>query len=284
MNNYGLIFCDAGATNQAMAHLRAQGIKNINGFFLGPAATIYKEYFPYAQIMSGIEEVIKSSDFLITGTSWSTDIEHKARISAAKTNVVSIAIIDHWVNYTSRFEFNGVTQMPDQIWVHDSMAYDRAKISFNNTPIKLKNPDYKNLILQNVSKVPERPNSFLYLCEPMRRSMNDGTTLEEHQLFTFLQKLSVNKTYVDPEVFIRLHPSEHVNKYDGIIREYSDLDINIDCRNLSGSLSRSAMVVGCSSYALYLAYCANRKVISSKVGQLDNHVFNLEDIFFIEEL
>ena len=69
---------------------------------------------------------------MLTGTSWSSSLEHKARKLASYKDTYSIAVIDHWVNYKKRFEFNNEYILPNEIWVTDLVSFHLAKNIFRH--------------------------------------------------------------------------------------------------------------------------------------------------------
>ena len=99
----GVVCCDAGATYQLLAYLKNKNLDKLIGYFSGPAKIIYPEFIPNIHLVDSVEEVIYSCDNLFTGTGWSSDVEHNARVLAAEKGVFSIAALDHWVNYLDRF-------------------------------------------------------------------------------------------------------------------------------------------------------------------------------------
>ena len=137
----GIIAHDAGASNLIKGWIQNQ--KNLNFYFClkGPAINIFKEELIKGKKAS-LEKIIKNCNALITGTSYTSDHEHNARIKAKKSKILSIAVIDHWVNYELRFIRNNQCVLPKIIWVFDEEAESQAKKLFNNTIIQRKNNFY----------------------------------------------------------------------------------------------------------------------------------------------
>ena len=73
---------------------------------------------------------MKKDNILLTGTSWSSTLEHKARKLASNKKIYSIAVIDHWVNYKKRFQFNNEYVLPNEIWLTDLVSFHIAKDIF----------------------------------------------------------------------------------------------------------------------------------------------------------
>ncbi|MCS7029739.1 MAG: hypothetical protein NZ519_13350, partial [Bacteroidia bacterium] len=95
-------------------------------------------------------------DFVFTGTSYTSKIELKFIEQAVKQNILSVAFIDHWTNFYSRFVWNDKVIFPDKIWVIDEKAKNLA-IQENLPQEKLQivgNPYYEFLKIwkPNLSK------------------------------------------------------------------------------------------------------------------------------------
>ena len=117
-----MISChDAGASNLILYWLLHNKFKSIYFNLSGPATRIFKNYFKQLKNHS-LDENLKKTKTLISGTGWSSNHEHKARIFAKQNKIKSIAVIDHWVNYRERFFLNGELVLPDEIWVFDKYA------------------------------------------------------------------------------------------------------------------------------------------------------------------
>ena len=280
----GVVCCDAGATNQLLAYLKSKNLDNLIGYFSGPAKKIYPEFVPNIRLVDNIEEVVSSCDELFTGTGWSSDIEHDARVLAAQKGVFSTAAIDHWVNYYDRFKRLSNTQLPNRIFVFDQTAYIKASTVFNHTEIILLEPYYKNYILHKISRIKPSRSSILYICEPFRQPSKSILSLEEELLLKFLTKLDDKYKNSFSKITVRLHPSETYDKYDHILKRFEHLNISIDMGELAVSIGRSTTVVGCSSYALYLAHHSGRKIISNVEDYATHNIFNMENIIPMERL
>ena len=96
----------------------------------GPAKKIWAKTYPKTKFVTSYQNAIKKSNGLISGTGWSSNLEHNARKFALNNKKYSIAILDHWVNYKKRFFRKNQTILPDEIWVFDKYALTRLKIYF----------------------------------------------------------------------------------------------------------------------------------------------------------
>ena len=77
-----------------------------------------------------LESAIADSDWLLSGTSYSSNLEIRAIELARANKKKSVAFLDHWCNYTDRFKREGKMFLPDEIWVGDEEAYKIANKEF----------------------------------------------------------------------------------------------------------------------------------------------------------
>ncbi len=186
----------------------------------------------------------------------------------------SVAFLDHWVNYPERFVRQGKTYLPDEIWVGDTAAAALARETFDRMNIKLvPNPYFQDITVE-IKAIPPRIDrrktgaNILYVCEPIRdqalcyhgHERYWGYT-EEDAVTYFLTNVAKLNLPIEQIVF-RPHPSEHPNKYDWILTEYS-LPITIE-RNgsLVSMINASDIVVGCETMAMAIGLLAGKRVIS----------------------
>ena len=142
---FTIVCHDAGATNLILHYIERFNKTDLNVYMEGPAKNIWANTYPKTKFVTSYQNAIKKSNGLISGTGWSSNLEHNARKFALNNKKYSIAILDHWVNYEERFFRKNQTILPDEIWVFDKYAFDKAKNIFPKTLIKLKT----NLYLRN---------------------------------------------------------------------------------------------------------------------------------------
>ena len=109
---------DAGAANLILGWIKKNPSLKFNFCLTGPAEKILSKEISFEN-NNNLDEVLSKCNLLISGTSYFSMIEHYAREKAKKLKIYSIAIVDHWVNYSSRFIRKGKTVLPDNIWVFD---------------------------------------------------------------------------------------------------------------------------------------------------------------------
>jgi hypothetical protein len=263
---------DAGGAEIISSYVRQNKIE-CKFVLAGPALRIFERKLGNLYIQN-LEEAISTSDFLLCGTSWQSDIEWKAISIARKLGKKSVAFLDHWINYRERFIRLGQLHLPDEIWVGDILAKEKAISIFPELDVSLlENPYFLDLKLEldildkNKSKL-STLGKILYVCEPVREhafhEYGDerywGYT-EEEALRYFLTNVQSLGIKID-QIIVRPHPSESANKYDWIFKEF-DLPIYAGGKEaLFDELLRSEIVVGCESMAMIIGMLAGRRVIS----------------------
>ena len=108
--------------------------------------------------------------------------------------------------------------------------------------------------------------------------------MEIEALKEFLERLSGNVFYRGFDVHLRLHPSENVGKYDALMSHFKSIKFVHDNCDLDEAIGKASVVIGCSSYALYLAYKAGRRIISSMPKSIEGEVFDISEIISVEDL
>ena len=237
----------------------------------GPAKDIfYRKLGNYKNY--NLTDSLSQCDWVLTGTSWQSNLEKEAIIKSRLLNKKVISFIDHWVNYHERFIHEGKENYPDEIWVGDLEAEKIAKKIFLNTKIVLcENPYFEDIKAKlNKDKYIKNSSnlSVLYVCEPIRehalKAHGDEYYwgyVEEEAIKFFLDNIALISDKIS-EIIIRLHPSEKSNKYDWI------LDLNLN--NLKISKNKTLIedicgvdiIVGCESMALVVGLLAQKRVCS----------------------
>jgi hypothetical protein len=256
-----LVCHDAGATNQILAMVLAGDIIPQSAHMTGPAATLSKTALPSNIITDNLEDALKDASVLISGTGWSSPIEHDGRQLAKKLGIYSIAVIDHWVNYRDRFVRNGITVLPDEIWVVDEYALSLAKQIFTDITISLKTDRYANEELRKITPVSSiHTNELLYLLEPVRSNWGKAETGEIQALRYFLDRRDLLGIPKDTKLCLRPHPSETCEKYTSFLSAREFESVCFDTGNLHDAISRAKWVAGCQTYALTIALKSGRIV------------------------
>jgi len=143
---FSIISKEAGGAELACRFALTQKEK----FYLalsGPAIKIFKNKFNKIKIISKAE-AIRKSDWVLCTTGTSGDFEKDGIILAKKNKKKVVVLLDHWVEYRSRFVKKKKLFLPNEIWVTDNYALKIIKKENFKTKIILK----KNLYFDEFKK------------------------------------------------------------------------------------------------------------------------------------
>ena len=127
---------DAGSASLLLRSLQPLA-KQLRFCVKGPAQQIVSEQWPNHEIYETPQQCLKGCKLLLSGTSLASKLEHEGRLIAASNHIYSVSVLDHWVNYKQRFEFDQQHIMPDELWVFDHEALILARQTFPNQKIKI---------------------------------------------------------------------------------------------------------------------------------------------------
>jgi hypothetical protein len=239
----------------------------------GPAVAIFQRKLGDIEITT-LANAIYLCEWVLCGTSWQSNLEKQAILQAKVASKKVIAFLDHWVNYSERFQLDGLTVLPDEIWVADIEAKILAqKISAEINVILMPNPYFKDLQIElhavQVSSNDSNQCSVLFVCEPIREhallvygdEFHWGYT-EKDALKFFLDNIAAIGTSISA-INIRPHPSESKNKYNWARQENSLVKETDSTQSLLEQIAEADVVVGCESMAMVVALLAKKRVISS---------------------
>lgn len=251
---------DAGAANLIIAWVKAWGGET-RPFMQGPAAVLWANAFPDRPLLPSLDSAVCDAAMLLSGTGWASSLEHLARVRAKESGIPNIAVLDHWVNYAPRFEWDGHVQWPDQIWVADEYAFKIACNTFPELPVR----QLENLYLaEQVANIrpPPRRDQVLYVLEPIRNAWGRDRDGEFQALDYAIEHFKCLVSGTSPTLILRLHPSEPVGKYHSYLEKYAFIRMD-ESMDVAAAISQADVVVGVESFALTIALAAGRPVFSS---------------------
>ena len=239
----------------------------------GPALRIFESKLGKIDIRS-FDFAMANARSVLTGTSWGSDLEYRAIKEARGRGIRSCTFLDHWVHYTERLEREGVTVLPDEIWVGDEYALRLAQEQFNSTDIKfVSNPYFADIVEEidrcHVPQSGEKTERILYVCEPvgehMKRQYGNERALgyiEDDAIRFFFD--NIGRIADNPSrIVIRPHPAESREKYKWVLNAYA-LPVEIGGkRPLLDEIMDCDIVVGIQSMAMVVGLLAGKKVYSS---------------------
>jgi len=238
----------------------------------GPALDIFRRKLGNFKNYKLID-ALNISDWVLTGTSWQSNLEKEAIIQSKLLDKKVISFLDHWVNYKERFLLSGQNVLPDEIWVGDIEALKIAERNFPESKILLQENPYFLDIQLALAAFKEKKNdlrgSILYVCEPINE--HALKTYGDEYYWRYTEETALNYFFDNiqkklksiGQIKIRPHPSEPSNKYDWAFKKSKLVsEIGKDLP-LYQQIAEADIVVGCESMAMVIALLANKRVISS---------------------
>ena len=250
---------DAGAANIMLAWLGAEESAGTRAVMAGPAQELWHAKFGNTPLCESVDQALDGSAALLSGTGWAATIEHDARIAARERGIESIAVIDHWVNYRERFERDGVTVLPDRVWVTDLEALAIAQRTLPEVVAELKPNAYLQEQAAGAGPVPA-DGDLLFFAEPARADWGQGLP-GEFQALEFLSSHAVLAGVPeDTPLRIRPHPSDPAGKYDDWLSRHPSATLD-QSPDVSSALASARFAAGMNSAALAIALAAGRSTI-----------------------
>jgi len=240
-------------------------------------------------INNDIDSILKAQqpDFILTGTSWASELEVRFIKYAKKNKIKSASFLDHWGGYRERFGYPAKwkVNLPDLIFVGDKWAY---RIALENgfpadMLFQVENPYFEEIIEEvnsiKQNKIRRRPGSkikILYISQPIQehaiKKYNDShywRYTEIDVLKNLLEVALTLKAKIPVELKVRLHPSERMSKYNSLLqnKNYQGIRKSITISSsLTNSLIKDCMwagvIIGSGSMVLFIALLAGKKSIS----------------------
>ena len=228
-----------------------------------------------------LQEGLQDCQLLISGSGWSSTMEHDSRCLAAALGIPSIAVLDHWVNYLPRFQRRGETMLPDGLWVADAEAAALARRILPGIPITQLPNRWLEMLKSSVQRERQHlgrtggitpAKNLLYLLEPLRDQNSGLPNGEEFAALDYwiskLPGLIASGLVAEREQLqlrLRPHPSEAPGKYNTWIKQQPDqwpviLDKN---HGLDQSLAEADLTFGCETQALVAAMACDLKAFST---------------------
>lgn len=259
---------DAGGA-QILSYLSLNLKNKIFYVLSGPAKKIF---FKRNNVKKNykISNVIKKIDLIITGTSFSSNLETDSILLAKKYKKKVYSFIDHWCNYKIRFLRNGKLILPDAILTGDKDSYLLAKKTFKKTQIKfISNPHFLHIKKFKKIKKKNISTNILFVSDNMNRVTSTKNTDELilKKVINFYKKKILNNKI---QLIVRNHPSEQKNKYKNIIK---NMKIKIDNNSeLTSSLMNVNTILGHQSMAMVIGKLFGIKTIYVKFKKLPNQI------------
>lgn len=246
----------------------------------GPALRIFRARLGEIDVISPADlsrELLERVDFILTGTSWASDIEKMAIKMARAASLPTAAFLDHWCHYVDRFQNGDDVILPDEIWVGDEEALKLARQWFPDVQIELvANPYFIDIRKQFAERQKNiindtRDFTILYICEAAAESgqtLASGELIEYRSMDLFLVQLRKITRGRNVVVRIRAHPAEAPDKYRRYLENPSDIAIEMsEGDDLVDDCLAADWIVGMNSMALVVAMIGGSKVFYCNIDK-----------------
>lgn len=253
----GVCSCDAGGANYIKAYVDWNKIK-CQYLLDGPAVKI----FNVSKIENNIDEFVEKNDLIITGTSWSNNLEKEVIKKSLKSNKPVLTIIDHWANYLDRFILEDQLILPNYMFFYGQEAFQLGNEIFKDYPeVKLyQTPNYYLNQFKRNRKKNIQTDAILFIDEPIEEHY--GTLASEKAiLIELIQKQDI-------AIHIRLHPHSKEGKYGEITDKYPKIKELPKGSDLIDELCNYNTIVGIDSMALMVAYELGLKVYTLPLANI----------------
>lgn len=285
-----LVAHDAGGANiLASLARRHSGRFDWSVIAAGPAASILSglvpEFVPSAEDADVDDLVSKiraeKPDLILTGTGWQSCLERNGIEAAHRLGVPVVSILDHWVNFRSRFGSpdNWAERLPDRVLVGDAYALEQAKADGfpQNVLGVIENPYLEEFALRSGTFRTGRQSvpgviRVLFLGEPLSVSFAGGG--QTAPAVPDVAAAIVDMVLARPDVclVVRAHPSESRSRYDFLQRCLDPARVELHGAAdapLEQDMAQADTVVGMSSMALLAAVASGCRVIAYLPEGLD---------------
>lgn len=275
-----VVACESGASQILSAMIRRLDPTNVRYVLDGPAIRVFERNLGQLFLQDLTEDLVKSCDLVLTGTSLVPDLERRAIEQSLQLGIKVCSVVDHWVNYRQRFTPVGGGSkdavFPDEIWVCDDAAVTVALREGIPEEHLYKIDNYYFANLRDKSW-PTDPGRFLYICEPVfddvKLLTGNGNAwgYNEFELVTdFLQSLE-RMDGLFKKAVLRLHPNEPQDKYDQLLKKYRGsipLEVSsAEVRSIEEECSLADVIVGVESMALAIGLYFGKTVYSCLPAQ-----------------
>jgi len=259
-----LVCHDAGPLQLILPWLDLDAI-GVRAFLQGPALALWQGRFGQRSLVDGIEQALDGAQLLMSGTSWTSPLEHHARLQAAQRGLRSVGVLDHWLGYAARFQRDGHRVLPDEVWVVDAEAYALARTSFPGQAVRLQPNLHLREQVQRLSPCPD-PRRFPAMLVLMEHAGSDWGRDRpgEVQALDFLLAQAHRLGLSEP-LSLRLRPmdGDSPERWAAwIAAQRGQHRVSLDPgATLADAIDGVAWVAGLESPALVLAQAAGRRAV-----------------------
>jgi len=263
------VISDPGSANIILSIVKKFKLKKINFFFIN---LNIKKYFinyknKFLEIHS-LKDLIKKKYFnlAVIGTGYPSKYIHLANYFKTY-KILTVAILDHWLNFLRRFKKNKSFFKPDVILMTHKINYRLDNFFKDIKILNIKNY-YLEEQIREIKKIKKVKYDCCYVSDPASYIVNvkvrkklivDSMT----SFITFIKKRKIKK------VLIRPHPKDDLYRFKKMIKriaknkKYNDDNLVISkSKNISKDIGYSNSIFGMKSFGLFIALKVKKNVYS----------------------
>ncbi|PIF03802.1 MAG: hypothetical protein CSA86_04675 [Arcobacter sp.] len=241
------------------------------------AKNIYQEFIP--NFISDKKAVFHPTDTVVTGTSGIDPSYEMNVIVSAKNAQVSkiIVLVDNIIHFNMRFIYKNTIlpekYLPNEIWVFQknftcNIEYLNKRIIYHNDIYTdFLNDFFNSRQLSNIHPFIEKnKNNYLVI---LTEYIYDFYRLEygftEYDMLQYVLE-EIDRSNINIPIFLKLHPREHKNKFNIILRKYSHLNIIQDTCNIQELIYSSKIIFGINSSVFKECVLFKKPTFSIQIG------------------
>ena len=261
------IISDPGSANIILSIVKKFKLKRINFFFTNHNIKKYFTNFKNKFLeINSLKNLIKKNyfDLGVIGTGYPPKYIHLANY-LKNYKILTVAILDHWLNFLGRFKKNKSLFKPDIILMTHKINY-RLDNFFKDIKIFNVKNYYLEEQIREIKKIKKVKYDCCYINDPASYIINvkvrkklivDSIT----SFIAFIKKRKIKK------VLIRPHPKDDLCRFKNMIKgiakkkEYNYHNLAISkSKNISKDIGSSDSIFGMKSFGLFIALKAKKNV------------------------
>jgi hypothetical protein len=265
------VISDPGSANVILSIVKKFKLKKINFFFTN---INIKKYFinykdKFLEIHS-LKYLVKKNyfDLSVIGTGYPPKYINLGNYFKTY-KILTIAILDHWLNFLRRFKKNKSIFKPDVILMTHKINYHLDNFFRDIKIFNVKNY-YLEEQIREIKKIKKVKYDCCYINDPAIYVFN---TKARKKIISDSMKsfISFIKNRKIKRVLIRPHPKDDVSSFKNMIKKilrykkYSGSNLVISkSKNISEDIGSSNSIFGMNSFGLFIASKAKKEVYSFK--------------------
>lgn len=268
-NRVAIIGADPGGINALIGLLLLRDIRSAKAYIPSCSRQLFREYTSLdISFTEDWEALIKDSDLVILGASWSDRTFLRAIEHANAKHKPSWLVLDSWYDYAARFEFSvkHPSKLPTKFIVSDAIAENilKERLDLDRDRVIVEDNLQFRYFLHKTKRLRKEPAepAALILGSPLSKAKAQGMVEPSALSFTetdfaticieTLSELKINS-------IIRPHPSQSPEAYaDFACEPYCEISDNPE---LAFDLGRSSLIIGYCSAALAIATLMGKQSI-----------------------